>query len=333
MDYKSIVLSALDTMRLGELAASERFKAAAYKKAIDTLKRMDGPLTKIEDIAGLEGIGKKIHEKIVEILATGALQSANRMAARTDVGAMEELLAVHGIGPAKARILIAAGIQSIADLRTRSAADKKLLTSAQKLGLKYYEDGKQRIPRAEMVKHEAILLAAIADKAAVPSSLQGSIVGSYRRGAANSGDIDMLLTYKTSEADASAFLSKAIESFTNSGYVIDTLVSGAKKWMGYVRLNASSTARRLDIMITPPEEYAYAILYFTGSDKFNIAFRKHCLSLGYSLNEHTLSRTDPSKPAPGPMSTEEDIFKFVSLKYIPPTERVDQKQIIPLIKK
>ncbi len=143
----------------------------------------------------------------------------------------------------------------------------------------------------------------------------------------------MLLTYKTSEADASAFLSRAIESFSHSGYVIDTLVSGAKKWMGYVRLNGSSTARRLDIMITPPEEYAYAILYFTGSDKFNIAFRKHCLTLGYSLNEHTLSRTDPSKPAPGPMATEEDIFKFVSLTYIPPTERVDQKQIIPLIKK
>lgn len=39
------------------------------------------------------------------------------------------------------------------------------------------------------------------------------------------------------------------------------------------KLNSESTARRLDFLYTPPEEYAFAILYFTGSKDFNTGMR------------------------------------------------------------
>ena len=54
-------------MRQGELAAAgagAKFKSLAYKKAIDALRRMDGPLTSLDDVKGIEGIGKKIEAKI-----------------------------------------------------------------------------------------------------------------------------------------------------------------------------------------------------------------------------------------------------------------------------
>jgi DNA polymerase/3'-5' exonuclease PolX len=144
-----------------------------------------------------------------------------------------------------------------------------------------------------------------------------------------SGDIDLLVTYKESYGEASAIgsLGAIIESLTVSGYIVGTLVSGPKKYMGYVRLAPTLPARRLDILLTPPTEFPYAVLYFTGSDKFNIAFRRHCLTLGYTLNEHTLTPTKDGVPAVPPMSSEEDIFAFVGLKYVPPTERVDGRQI------
>lgn len=333
-DYKERVLEALEVMRVGELAGSgsgAKFKSLAYKKAMDAIRRLDS-LTSVEDVKGLAGVGAKIEAKVAEILSTGGLRAADRMRERTDIGAYETLIGVHGIGPVKARELIAAGITSIKDLRkaARSAAGEGLLTEAQTLGLKYYEDGIQRIPRAEMERHEAALLAAL------PAALFGKIVGSYRREAASSGDIDMLVSYagEMRDADAQKLFGEFVAALTASGYIVGRLAGGAKKWMGYVRLPAADgtllPARRLDLLLTQPAEFAYALLYFTGSGDFNVAFRRHCLTLGYSLNEHTLTPLTADKPPPPPMKTERDIFRWAGLKFVRPSLRAGEKQIVPL---
>jgi DNA polymerase/3'-5' exonuclease PolX len=62
-------------------------------------------------------------------------------------------------------------------------------------------------------------------------------------------------------------------------------------------------------------------LYFTGSAKFNIAFRQHCLKKGLSLNEHGF--TPPVKG----LKTEKDIFKYVGLKYVEPENRIDENSL------
>jgi DNA polymerase/3'-5' exonuclease PolX len=308
-------------MYTGELSLpGGKFKALAYKKAIDNIRRFDGPVTSAEDIKKVDGVGKKIYDKIVEIVATGGLAAAERMKARTDVSAMDTLLGIHGVGPVKARELIAAGYTSIAELR----AHPEVLNDTQRLGLKHYEAGIQRIPRAEMMAHEAMLLGAL------PGVLTGTIVGSYRRGAANSGDIDVLLSYNAPGSHFAVFRDY-VAKLAERGYIVDKLVSGDKKWMGYVRLGIDGIPRRLDLLLTPPAEFAYAILYFTGSDKFNIAFRRHCLTRGYSLNEHTMKPVGTAPPpSPPPMTSEADIFAFVGLRYVPPTERVDGAQIVPV---
>ena len=325
VDFKPAILSALDTMRLGEMAADGgKFKALAYKKAIDSIKRFEGPVTSAEQLKDLDGIGKKIYDKIVEILATGHLAAADRMKERSDVGAMEALLGVHGIGPVKAKELIKGGITSIAALRAAVTADPSMLTDTQTLGLKYYEAGIQRIPRAEMTRHEARL------SSLLPATLSGTIVGSYRRGAADSGDIDMLVSYdpSVSEKDASKAF-KTLVTALGSVYTVDKLAGGAKKWMGYIYM-ADGTPRRLDLLLTPPDEYPYAILYFTGSDKFNVAMRKYALTLGYSLSEHGIKVVSSKGKEVPLLRSEEDIFAFLGLRFIPPTERVNERQILPV---
>lgn len=324
-DFKQTVLQALDTMKMGEMTsgAGGKFKVIAYAKAIKAIKAMPGPLTSAADVKDLDGVGGRIYDKVVEIVATGALQAAERMKERVPLGGLKELLDVHGIGPVKAKELLEAGYKSVADLRAGLLVKPDLLNDTQKLGLKYYEAGIERIPRPEMVKHEAVLLSAL------PASFTGVVVGSYRRGAANSGDVDMLVTYPEAMTDkaASDFFRGFVAELTRRGYVLDKLVSGPKKWMGYVRIG-EGTPRRLDLLLTPPAQFGYAILYFTGSDKFNIAFRKWCLAHGYTLNEHEMKPTG-DKPPPPPLKTENDIFNFMGLQFIPPTERVDSAQIIP----
>jgi len=78
----------------------------------------------------------------------------------------------------------------------------------------------------------------------------------------------------------------------------------------------------VDFLITPEHEYACALLYFTGSDMFNVAFRQRALQKGYTLNEHIMAPMGDSPPPP-PFHTEQDIFRFLSLQYVEPSKRVE----------
>ena len=46
----------------------------------------------------------------------------------------------------------------------------------------------------------------------------------------------------------------------------------------------------IDFLYTKPNEYAFATLYFTGSKAFNTVMRQRAQDLGYTLNEHDLSK-------------------------------------------
>ena len=79
-----------------------------------------------------------------------------------------------------------------------------------------------------------------------------------------------------------------VKALEEAGYIKEILALGEHKCMAISKTDI--VARRLDLLMTPDEEYAYALLYFTGSDRFNVAFRQYALDKGYSLNEHTLTK-------------------------------------------
>ena len=160
-----------------------------------------------------------------------------------------------------------------------------------------------------MLEHQALLLSHI------PPKTDAEIVGSFRRGAANSGDIDMLI-----RGDDPSLLHSFAHALQTANYIKYVLAMGDKKILAISQL-PGKPARRLDLLLTPPDEYAYAILYFTGSDTFNVAFRQHALEKGYTLNEHALTPLKNTTPPPPPLKTEKDIFNFLGLAYTPPEER------------
>jgi DNA polymerase beta len=218
------------------------------------------------------------------------------------------------------------GITTIEQLRAASTANPKLLTAAQKLGLKYYEDSQQRIPRSEMAEHENTILSGLDVR------FEGTIVGSYRRGAESSGDIDVLLTLPdelTAEEQGELFV-EMVSLFKEADYIVDTLSSGPTKFLGYCRIDEEHPVRRLDLLMIPQSEYACAILYFTGSQQFNVAFRAYALDKGYTLNEHRLQATKAGVPAVPSLSTEKDIFDFLGLAYVEPTMRRGAADIVPV---
>jgi DNA polymerase/3'-5' exonuclease PolX len=323
MDYKPLILNSLEVLRKKEIAEKQPFKARAYATVIQQLKTHEAPILSFEDVKGLQGIGTKIADKIKEILATGALQAAERAKAAHDIDSLDLFQQIYGVGAVKAGELVKAGLKTIADVRERGLG---FLNDKQKVGLHYFEKLLERIPRSEMDVHAEVL------KLHIPKELEYEIVGSYRRGQADSGDIDVLLRSRQNLTDKAAgiLLKKVVKDMKESGYMVEVLAEGNKKAMG-ICSTEEGKFRRIDLIVCPNNEYAYGILYFTGSMRFNVAMRAWALDKGYTMNEHGMKpKKDATVPEAPPMNSEENIFAFLGLRYIPPTERVDSKQIISL---
>jgi DNA polymerase beta len=267
--------------------------------------------------------------KIKEILETGTLGAAQKAKELYNIDALEALQNIYGVGPAAATTLVKAGITSIKQLREDVKENPKLLNDKQKIGLKYYEDLLKRIPRDEMLEHHRILLELKPDTMA---DYEIEIVGSYRREATTSGDVDVLIRVPNGASNginskiAKKNLALYVKALEEAGYIKEILALGEHKCMAISKIDV--VARRLDLLMTPNEEYAYALLYFTGSDRFNVAFRQYALDNGYSLNEHTLTKVREGVKEVPYMESEKDIFKFIGLRYIEPSKRIDGKQII-----
>lgn len=321
MDKRVQIIEALDLLRRRDAAQPGGiFKARAYMNAIRALDGLGRSVVTLDDVRGVDGIGEKIFAKIGEILETGSLKAAEQVKAQGELGAYEELLACYGIGPAKARELVDSGIKSIHDLREWIKTEPGLLNDKQRIGLKYYDDLIKRIPRAEMLEHQTLLFSKLQES--VGSNLRKEIVGSFRRGAETSGDIDMLI-----QGEHPEILEKFVNSLKESGYIKAILAQGDKKCLAISALPCG-TARRLDILLTPASEYSYAVLYFTGSDKFNVAFRQAALDRGYTLNEHGMRPIrDNVVPVPAEMPTERNVFFFLRLLYVAPEKRKDSTQV------
>jgi DNA polymerase lambda len=344
-NHKQTIIDALDILRKRDVADKAVFSARAYAKVITQLKNYEGPIVTYDDVKNIDGIGAKMEKKIKEILETGSLAAAEKAKTLYNIDALDALQKIYGVGPTKATDLVKSGITSIQQLRDEVKNNPKLLNDKQKIGLKYYEDLLERIPRNEMEEHRDILDAL---KPVEMEDYETEIVGSFRREAANSGDIDVLIRVpadtdsKTAKENLALYV-KMLEGF---GYIEEILALGEHKCMAISKIDEelqtelnnknymaigrmyNGKARRLDLLMTPDEEYAYAILYFTGSDRFNVAFRTYSENKGYKLNEHTLTPIRAGVQTVPYMKTEQDIFKFLGLRYIAPAYRVDGNQII-----
>lgn len=308
MDHKATILKELNTIRKSETIAGQKFKVIAYSKAINSLKDLPN-ITSIDDIKDVKGIGEGIRKKIAEIIETGELEATKNL---QDDTVIHEFMNIYGVGRVKAlKLAKDHNMGSIDELRNNT----HLLNTNQQIGLVHYEDFLERIPRKEMGQHSRFIKKAIKS---LKLNIEMDIVGSYRRGEESSGDIDVLL--KSSNAEDCL---NVVNKLKELKYITDTLALGDKKFMGVCKIGENKY-RRLDILLTPEEQYGYAILYFTGSMKFNIAVRKRALERGYSLNEHGFT---PSEGVPL-LKTEEEILNFLGIKMIDPKKRKDEKILL-----
>ena len=208
----------------------------------------------------------------------------------------------------------------------------------QLIGIKYFYDMCEKIPRAEIIKMEKFVQIVV--KHINPEFIIGCC-GSYRRGRDRSGDMDCLLTHpelKTQE-DIDEFqsihgniLTVIVDLLTKKGFLTDHLTEGGRtKYMGLCKLPNRpeyKLHRRIDIRFVPYNSYGTALLYFTGSKNFNTQMRNVALQMGYTLSEyglfHYIYNKEKKKKVKGeqlPTPSEEDVFKVLKMEYKTPQER------------
>ena len=74
-------------------------------------------------------------------------------------------------------------------------------------------------------------------------------------------------------------------------------------------------------MYTKPEEYPFAILYFTGSMEFNAKMRGLTLEKGLSMNEYSLKDNETKKIIDHKFIKEKDIFDYLGMNWVEPVMR------------
>nr|XP_054359074.1 DNA polymerase lambda isoform X2 [Pongo pygmaeus] len=308
----------------------DKWRALGYAKAINALKSFHKPVTSYQEACSIPGIGKRMAEKIIEILESGHLRKLDHISESVPV--LELFSNIWGAGTKTAQMWYQQGFRSLEDIRSQAS-----LTTQQAIGLKHYSDFLERMPREEATEIEQTVQKAAQ---AFNSGLLCVACGSYRRGKATCGDVDVLITHPDGRSHRGIF-SRLLDSLRQQvpsvgpGFLTDDLVSQEEngqqqKYLGVCRLPGPGWRhRRLDIIVVPYSEFACALLYFTGSAHFNRSMRALAKTKGMSLSEHALStavvrNTQGCKVGPGrvlPTPTEKDVFRLLGLPYREPAER------------
>lgn len=302
----------------------EPFRAKAYKTAANAVSIYSEMINSDTDLSSIKGVGKTTQEKIKEILKTGKLNYNEELKLRPQI----LFTNIYGVGPKKAKELANNGFVTIEDIEKEYENDSSLLNDKQAIGLKYYKDILERIPRDEIETFRDILNTTLTDELCI----KFEIVGSYRRGASNSGDIDVILTTTDNSLSAQKQtnnFNKFLELLKNRKIITHFLSQGPTKSLVIGNVEGYNYYRRIDFLYTKPSEYPYAVLYFTGSKYFNLAMRGRALKQNMSLNEHCFSDVKTKNKIEFPNVTcEKDIFDILNMEYKEPQERVDGNSVV-----
>ncbi|NWX87947.1 DPOLL polymerase, partial [Nothoprocta ornata] len=205
-NHNECITEKLEVLAKAYSVQGDKWRSLGYSKAINALKSYHKPVTSYQEACKIPGIGKRMAEKILEILESGHLRKLDHISENVPV--LELFSNIWGAGVKTAQMWYQQGFRTLDDIRTRAS-----LTSQQAVGLKHYEDFLERMSREEAAKIECTVRQAAL---ALKPGLVCVACGSYRRGKATCGDVDVLVTHPDGRSHRGVF-SKLLESLRRSG--------------------------------------------------------------------------------------------------------------------
>ncbi|XP_037546177.1 DNA polymerase lambda [Nematolebias whitei] len=322
-NFNKHITDKLEVLAKAYTHQGDKWRALGYSKAVNALKSYHKPVTSYQEACQIPGIGKRMADKIEEIMESGHLRKLDHIGEAVPV--LELFSNIWGAGAKTAQLWYQQGFRTLEDIRSKAH-----LSNTQKIGLKHYDDFLDRMPREEAAAIEKVVRDATQ---AVDTGLVAMACGSYRRGKATCGDVDVLISHPDGKSHRGVF-SKVLQLLHDSGFLTDDLASHEengeqKKYMGVCRLpGPGHRHRRLDVIVVPYSEFACSLMYFTGSAHFNRSMRALAKTKSMSLSEHSLNRDVVRQGgvkvhggSPLPTPTEKDVFNLLGIPYRQPHER------------
>ena len=309
--------------QLLELKGENPFKIRAYTNAARALESLSEPLEKLvaeERLDSIEGIGKAITDKVTELVTTGRLPYYEELKASFPEGIFE-LFELQGLGAKKIKALHdQLGVSSVEDLEKVCQEGKVAELAgfgAKTQGniVKAIADHRKHAGRFRINVVAELAEELLSDLRAHEAVGQLESAGSFRRRKETIGDLDLLVSSTRPE--------EVSEFFIHHPLVEEVIVHGPTK--SSVRLKDGP---QCDLRVVKPEEFPFALVYFTGSKEHNIRLRSRALDHGWSLNEYRFSPAkEGSEITVPPIQTEQELYKALGLDFIPPELREDRGEI------
>jgi DNA polymerase (family 10) len=307
---------------LMELEGADGFRITAYRRAATRIKETGSSVAQLA-LEGrakeLQGIGKTIEQKIVEVVEDGEIHALTKRKAEVP-SEVATFMRLPGLGPKTARRLWRElGITTIDALY--AAAEAQQLRGLAGLGAKSEEKilaGLKR-PRAAEGPRRALLgttlpklRAHAAELAEHPAALKVSIAGSARRYRETVRDLDLIAT----ATDAGALL----EAFCNASWAVEVVAKGPTK-----ATVVAQDGLKLDLRVVPPESYGNLLQHFTGSMEHNVALREAAVRRGLSVSEYGITEVESGDVHA--FATEEEVYAFLGYEWIPPELRENRGEL------
>ncbi|XP_052160407.1 DNA polymerase lambda isoform X1 [Oryza glaberrima] len=306
-------------------------RSFSYYKAIPVIEKLPFKIESADQVKDLPAIGKSLKDHINEIVNTGKLSKLEHFENDEKVRTVSLFGEVWGVGPATALKLYDKGHRTLDDLQKDDS-----LTSAQRIGLKFFDDIKQRIPRHEVSEMEKLLQEVGTD------ILPGVIIvcgGSYRRGKSSCGDMDIIITHPDGESHV-GFLPKFVQRLKDINFLREDLIfsihsiegtdCGVDTYFGLCTYPGRELRHRIDLKkVYPRNRHAFGLLAWTGNDVLNRRLRILADSKGYILDDTGLYLATPGSGGKrGGRSdaiincdTEKDVFDTLGFPWLEPHER------------
>lgn len=209
----------LKKIKMARLITGDEIGVRAYSTSIASLAAYPYRFQSSREILSLPGCDQKIANLFHEWQrAEGRIQAVVDIDADPALQVLRLFYEIWGVGASTAREFYYD--RNWRDLDDIVEQGWQSLARVQQIGVKFYDEFQLKIPRAE-VELIAATIAAHARRL-TDSSLEAIIVGGHRRGKAESGDVDVILTHRT-ESVTLNLVEDVVESLEASGHITHVL--------------------------------------------------------------------------------------------------------------
>ncbi|MCJ1296934.1 hypothetical protein MMC34_008503, partial [Xylographa carneopallida] len=209
----------LELIKLERILTGDEIGVRAYSTSIASVRAHPSKLTSTKEILSLPGCDHKIAHLFYEWQTTGHIQAVDGIQADPALTALRSFYNIWGVGAKTAR-------EFYYDRQRRELDDIiefewSSLTRVQQIGLKFYDEFELKIPRSE-VEYIASIVTYHAKKVIEDDEVECVVVGGYRRGCHENGDVDIIVSHRD-ESATNRVIHPIVAALETAGWITHSL--------------------------------------------------------------------------------------------------------------